>query len=205
VVDFPAGHSVFWDLPAPTGVTAGMATSGGSLTAGTYYYTVSATGPDGGETVPATVASSSTSAGGNLTIPLSWTRVPGAVTYNVYRCQKSCVYSDGRIENSGNWRQIARFISRTSLNDTGLGGTQQPPPTQTGTGSVGINATEMYSPIMVLTPVTVESLPAAATGNAGQMRVVNDSTAVKSEGQPCAGSSTNTALAFSNGSVWKCF
>ena len=205
VVDFPAGHSMFWDLPTPTGVTAGMATSGGSLTAGTYYYTVSATGPDGGETVPATVASSSTTAGRNLTIPLSWTGVAGAASYNVYRCQTSCVYSDGRIENSGNWRQIARLISRTSLNDTGLGGTQQPPSTQTGTGSVGINATEMYSPIMVLTPVTVASLPAAAAGNAGQMRVVNDSTAVRSEGQPCAGSSTNTALAFSNGSVWKCF
>jgi hypothetical protein len=205
VVDFPAGHSVFWDLPAPTGVRARMATSGGSLTAGTYFYTVSATGPDGGETVPATVASSSTTAGGNLTIPLSWTGESGAVTYNVYRCQTSCVYSDGRIENSGNWRQIARLISGTSLNDTGLGGTQQPPPTQTGTGSVGINAKEMYSPIMVLTPVKVASLPAAAPGNAGQMRVVNDSTAVTSEGQTCTGSSTNTALAFSNGSVWKCF
>jgi hypothetical protein len=52
---------------------------------------------------------------------------------------------------------------------------------------------------------TVASLPAAAAGNKGQMRVVSDSTAVASEGQTCVGSSSTTALAFSNGSIWKCF
>lgn len=51
----------------------------------------------------------------------------------------------------------------------------------------------------------VASLPAAAAGNKGQMIAVSDSTAVAAEGQTCAGSSTNTALAFSNGTVWKCF
>lgn len=51
---------------------------------------------------------------------------------------------------------------------------------------------------------TVASLPAAGS-NGGSVMVVTDSTAVASEGQTCVGSSTNTALAFSNGSVWKCF
>lgn len=51
----------------------------------------------------------------------------------------------------------------------------------------------------------VASLPAAAAGNAGQIIEVTDSTAVAAEGQTCAGSSTNPALAFSNGTVWKCF
>src|SRR6266550_2449236 len=53
--------------------------------------------------------------------------------------------------------------------------------------------------------IAVASLPVAAAGNKGQMQTVSDSTAVTVEGQTCVGSSTNTALAFSNGSVWKCF
>jgi hypothetical protein len=52
---------------------------------------------------------------------------------------------------------------------------------------------------------TVGALPAAAAGNVGQMIKVSDSTAVAAEGQTCVGGSTNTALAFSNGTVWKCF
>jgi hypothetical protein len=52
---------------------------------------------------------------------------------------------------------------------------------------------------------TVGALPAAAAGNVGQVIKVSDSTAVAAEGQTCVGSSTNTALAFSNGTVWKCF
>lgn len=55
-----------------------------------------------------------------------------------------------------------------------------------------------------LRAVTVASLPAAAS-SAGQMRSVSDSTAVASEGQTCVGGSSNKALAFSNGTVWKCF
>jgi hypothetical protein len=53
--------------------------------------------------------------------------------------------------------------------------------------------------------VLVASLPAAASGNAGQVRSVSDSTTIATEGQTCAGGSTHTALAFSNGTVWKCF
>lgn len=57
----------------------------------------------------------------------------------------------------------------------------------------------------LLGPVTVGALPAAAAGNKGQMISVSDSTAVAAEGQTCVGGSTNTALAFSNGTAWKCF
>jgi len=52
---------------------------------------------------------------------------------------------------------------------------------------------------------TVAALPAAAAGNKGQQISVSDSTTVAAEGQTCVGGSTNTALAFSNGVVWKCF
>jgi hypothetical protein len=37
------------------------------------------------------------------------------------------------------------------------------------------------------------------------MRRVTDSTTIITEGQTCAGSGAVTALAFSNGTVWKCF
>jgi hypothetical protein len=52
--------------------------------------------------------------------------------------------------------------------------------------------------------IAVSALPSAAA-NPGMMVYVTDSTAVAAEGQTCAGSSTNKALAFSNGVIWKCF
>jgi hypothetical protein len=55
------------------------------------------------------------------------------------------------------------------------------------------------------TAIAVGSLPTAAAANAGWQIVVNDSTAITTEGQTCVGTSNHTALAFSDGSVWKCF
>ncbi len=68
-----------------------------------------------------------------------------------------------------------------------------------------ISMTGAGNPRLGLATLLVAGLPAAAAGNKGQMVSVSDSTAVASEGQTCVGSSTNTALAFSNGTVWKCF
>jgi hypothetical protein len=51
---------------------------------------------------------------------------------------------------------------------------------------------------------TVSALPAASS-SAGKFLVVTDSTPVSSEGQRCVGGGGETALAFSNGGVWKCF
>jgi hypothetical protein len=147
-MDFPAKHSLFWDLPTPSGVTAGAAMRGGALKANTtYYYTVSAIGPDDGETVPATLASSSTTSSSDLTIPISWNGLMGAVRYNVYRCTSHCVFSDGRIQHNGNWRLVDRVVT-TRIDDNGLG-EGQAPPAATGTGSVGANATEVYAPAFV--------------------------------------------------------
>lgn len=56
---------------------------------------------------------------------------------------------------------------------------------------------------LALGALKVNSLPPAST-NAGVMFSVSDS-ANTSEGQPCTAGGTQTALAFSNGSVWKCF
>lgn len=52
--------------------------------------------------------------------------------------------------------------------------------------------------------IVVGSLPSASS-NPGVFLYVTDSTSISAEGQTCVGSSTNKALAFSNGSVWKCF
>jgi hypothetical protein len=57
---------------------------------------------------------------------------------------------------------------------------------------------------VTLGALTVGTLPSAAT-NAGAMFRVSDSTAITTEGQTCVGGGSNNALAFSNGSVWKCF
>jgi hypothetical protein len=58
--------------------------------------------------------------------------------------------------------------------------------------------------LVQLGSTTVSALPSAAS-NAGAMIQVSDSTTVAAEGQTCVGSSTNKALAFSNGTAWKCF
>lgn len=70
-----------------------------------------------------------------------------------------------------------------------------------GSGVVAMGTTSY----LLMGTVTVGLLPAAGSGNAGQLVRVSDSTTVTTEGQTCVGSSTHTALAFSNGTVWKCF
>jgi hypothetical protein len=52
--------------------------------------------------------------------------------------------------------------------------------------------------------ILVGSLP-SATSNPGMAIYVTDSTAIRAEGQACVGGSGNRALAFSNGTIWKCF
>jgi hypothetical protein len=91
-----------------------------------------------------------------------------------------------------------------NLNSTG---------TNSGTGGVrfyaggagdGLVASIDGTGLVTVGSTTVASLPSAAS-NPGAMIRVSDSTTVSAEGQTCVGSSSNNALAFSNGSVWKCF
>jgi len=53
-------------------------------------------------------------------------------------------------------------------------------------------------------PVTVSSLGAATSANAGIARPVNDSTAIATPGQTCVGGGAVAAQAFSDGSTWHC-
>lgn len=73
-----------------------------------------------------------------------------------------------------------------------------------GTASHATWPMTMYGVGLEPSSLTVGSLPRASTST-GQVFTVTDSTAVTTEGQPCAGGSSNKALAFSNGTNWKCF
>lgn len=72
------------NLKPPTGVSTASASTGGSLTAGTYQYTVSAFGPNGetlGSTPTSIVVSSITNTN---VVNVTWTSVDGATGYYVY-------------------------------------------------------------------------------------------------------------------------
>jgi len=66
----------------------------------------------------------------------------------------------------------------------------------------GYDMTPRYG--LTLGATTVGTLPPAAS-NAGAMFRVSDSTSISHEGQTCMPGGSHIALAFSNGSVWKCF
>jgi hypothetical protein len=165
-VDFPAKHGMFWDLGQPSAVTVGAPTTGGSLTASTaYYYVVTAIGVDQGETVPSSIAGTNTTTVSNKTLPVSWTGIAGARSYDVYRCTGpavNCVGSDGRISLSGNYRLISTHVAGTSITDAGLG-VGQGFPQVTGTGSTGINANYFYAPQYLTTSPMVGGVSYVAT------------------------------------------
>ncbi|MCU1343648.1 MAG: hypothetical protein JWN92_3071 [Candidatus Acidoferrum typicum] len=162
--DFPAGHPLFWDLGQPSNISAGAATAGGSLTASTtYFYLVTAVGVDGGETTSYATPSSSATTTTNKTIHVTWTGVAGALGYNVYHCYANCTLPDGR-PRTGNYYFVAN-TSGASYSDTFNGNPIQPPGT-TGTGLVGLNATEIYSPRYITTSPLVSGVSHTATDTA---------------------------------------
>jgi hypothetical protein len=202
------GLPVYWPLAAPS-ISAGAAANGGSLAANTtYYYIATAVGFDGGETTsnqnpPASATTTNT----NLTIPLTITGLPqGAQSYRVYRCTgpaANCITGTGGGNSAFNLIHTVPATGSLKFNDNGLrAGVFMPK--ATGTGSTIASGTTFVAPEVVPTPTTVANLPAAAS-NTFKIRTVYDSTAVTSEGQTCVGGGSNAALAFSNGTLWKCF
>jgi hypothetical protein len=201
------GYSWWFDLAVPTSVAA-TAVAGGGVPAGTWVYSVTAVGADNGETIMSAPSSPVTTSNATRTVNLKWSASLGAYSYNVWRCNMTnpCLLTDGsNSPNNGPWLRVALHTTGTSYSDTSAAPTQYTPPTVTGTGSTIVNGTGAYAPFFQAPPITVSQLPAAAAGNAGQMRRVTDSTTINTEGQTCAGSGSAAALAFSNGKVWKCF
>lgn len=203
------GYSWWFDLAVPTQVSA-KTQAGGKVPAGTWVYAVTAVGADNGETIMSSSSAPVTVSAGMQTVRVKWNASIGAYSYNVWRCnadaKNQCVNPDGTISSGdGPWLRLALHTTGTSYSDTSATPERYIPPEVTGTGSTIVNATGAYAPFFQAPPITVSELPAAAAANAGEMRRVSDSTPVTTEGQKCIGNGSATALAFSNGTVWKCF
>lgn len=107
---------------APSGLAAVVAAGGSLTSATTYYYKVTAVGYASYSTTNETSGSNeanATTSSGNQTINLSWTALPGAVTYNVYR---------GTVSGTENVL-IASGLTGTTYSDNGTESTtsQSPP------------------------------------------------------------------------------
>ena len=193
---------LFFPLSAVASAPTTIASSGGSLPSLTLQAGITAVGIDGKETVISPTSLTATTSrtcprAGNCKIYLSWRSVPYAVSYNLYGCTATlgptcpamAKQATGITTNAYSWTTLKNFGA---------------PPNVTLSGQSGHTASIVWAPSLFAPPTTVGSLPSAAS-SVGQIREVNDSTAVMSEGQTCAGGSTNVALAFSNGTIWKCF
>ncbi|TMC80709.1 MAG: hypothetical protein E6J08_09445, partial [Chloroflexi bacterium] len=121
-----------------------IAALNGSLGAGTHYYRVTAV-TSAGETIGS--AETSVVTLNNGSVNLSWTRVPGALTYNIYR---------GAAAGAEN----ARFSSSiTTFTDLGMpGASATPPVTTVGKQSAGslsstISAADLQAALEALTAI----------------------------------------------------
>ena len=82
--------STYSPMTIPSSLSVGSPTAGGSLAASTtYYYEVTAIDSAGGETTVSNQASGTTGASPDLQLPLTWTAVPGASGYRIYRSTTS--------------------------------------------------------------------------------------------------------------------
>ena len=79
-------------LTTPIGVAATGAATGGTLVAASYFYRVSAINTRG-ETLASTEVPSGALTGTTSSVALSWTAVPGATGYRVYRTTTSGTYT----------------------------------------------------------------------------------------------------------------
>jgi Pectate lyase superfamily protein len=224
----------FASVLPPTSL-AGTATTGGTLAAATYYAAMWTTTYAGGQNCAGGGLQSTFDysaaivvGGSNNAINFTWADPPAALSGTI---QGYCI--DIETAASGlttiiGGAQAQRFIyisgaGTTSFSYTGqtqltgftlyaqspMGSRYVVTPSDfspTASGGAALGSVEPWKSLN-LAGITVASLP-SASGNAGQVREVNDSTTISAEGQTCVGGNAtppNVALAFSNGSVWKCF
>jgi len=195
---FPAKYTLYFDLQPPSGLAISVPT-GGSIATGTYWFGITATGYDGGETKLSAPVSCTTTPG-NQTCALTWTAEEGAASYSVY--VGSTAANAGHTNANAGCTQITA-TSCTFKTLTLSGG--QSAPAGTGTGLTTVMTNEVITPIFQCNAfVTVASLPAASASK-GLWTCVSDSTAIVTEGQPAVGGSTHVAAVFSDGTKWKAF
>jgi hypothetical protein len=140
-------------LQAPGGLTAVASGGGGVLTSGTYYYEVTAVGPNG-ESLPSEEVSAPVTGPGKVAV--AWTAVTGADSYRVYRAPFP------------GHDQVFYGVRTASFTDKGLAGAEGPapaPPPQLGSVD--------HPPVRVLVQGGA-SLSASVPLLAGQQRIVSD-------------------------------
>ncbi|HWY32720.1 MAG TPA: hypothetical protein VNX46_18290, partial [Candidatus Acidoferrum sp.] len=157
------GYPVYWPLSAPATPTLTGPTAGGSMPSGTFVYAVSATGFDGGETIPspipsATITTSGTCPGsGNCTATVNWVAVVGAKSYNIWRCATACTGSGLPFLGGSNWFEVGLHQSGTSFADTINAPANNNFAQQTGTGVSQHDALESIAPEFVCPETTAPS------------------------------------------------
>ena len=128
--------AAFAGVPILLRATAGS--SGGALAAGTYYYEVTAVGASGESLLSNQL---SVAVATNQQVALTWSSVPNATSYNVYRSTVAGVYSSS---------SVLAHTPYTSLADTGPTFAQTPPLTlasglsKIGAGTLTLGQNDTY-------------------------------------------------------------
>jgi len=182
---------------APTVVTGSHGSCSSSCVGGgTYFYAIIANdiyGLNSG----ISPCSASVTVDGTQTVKVSWTLLVGQVTTT--RIRGTACNSLLAADTPGNG------VTGSSYVDVAGGYFNAVSPAYNGASSISFGSKGITGQQLNLVGyVTVSGLP-SASANPGAIIRVNDSTSITAEGQTCVGGSTNIALAFSNGSVWKCF
>lgn len=166
----PASNTATIAVPAQN--TPSTATTGGSLTAATYYYVVTALTASG-ETVKSNEQSIATT-GSTSTVTVTWGAVAGATGYRVYRGTsagaESVYYAPGNV---------------TTFTDTGATSTAGTPPT---TNTATIAAPTQSAPATAITGGTL----------AGAVSYYAEVTYITAQGETLASSTASLSVAANN-------
>lgn len=205
------GVEEFWPLLPPATPVSGAPAGGGKMPSGTWIYTVSATGYDGGETIvqqtPSRpqVTSGTCPGSGKCQIPLTLAQEVGAPGgLNIHRCDtavNSCTGFAGIVNPGGGWVRVASHVTETSYLDDNAGGTTGITSTATATGSSFHNDQTVGSNTAWRVPRRFSTLAACTKAIEGTVATVTDSTA-NAWGTAIVGGGANVVLAFCDGANW---
>jgi hypothetical protein len=110
-------------------------TTGGSISAGTYYYKVTATDLAGGETIAGIESAGSIVTGTTASVSLKWRQVPGAAGYKVYRTVTSGTYLATSLVGTVSVANSSTINTSISYIDTATAASTGAPPASNTTAS----------------------------------------------------------------------
>lgn len=139
-MEFSANHGLTWPFPpvAAPNVTSTTNFERGFLPQGRYVYSIGVVGPDGGQTIPG-FSSEPFDADGSHNPRVSWTDVPGATRYIVYR---------NGVVGGSSCGATAGIVGNSCIDSDGAAGNS--PPTFSGTGLPSIFPQGFYSQNFIL-------------------------------------------------------